>query len=62
MPTAKKTKTASTTKTKQPAKAAKKKASAPALDWSATIKKAAEGKRGQANWPGTGDAWKKKVR
>lgn len=58
MPTAKKTTTAS--KKKSSAKAAKKKA--PALDWSTTIKKAAEEKRAHANWPGTGDTWKKKVR
>jgi hypothetical protein len=41
------------------------KPSAPAarsLDWSATIKKAAQEKRSQASWPGTGDAWKKKAR
>lgn len=62
MPTAKKTKTSAAPKAKQPAKAAKKKAPAATLDWSATIKKAAEGKRAQANWPGSGDAWKKKVR
>lgn len=59
MPTAKKTKTASAKKSS--AKASKKKA-APTLDWSSTIKKAAEEKRSHANWPGTGDAWKKKVR
>jgi hypothetical protein len=62
MPTAKKTKTASAAKSKKTAKVAKKKAAAPTLDWSATIKKAAEEKRSQAHWPGSGDAWKKKVR
>jgi len=77
MPTAKKTKTASAPAKKKSAKttaskttaskttAPKKKASAPApvtLDWSTAIKKAAEQKRNQANWPGTGEAWKKKTR
>lgn len=60
MPTAKKTKT-KTASAKKSSKASKKKASA-TLDWSSTIKKAAEEKRSHANWPGTGDAWKKKVR
>lgn len=67
MPTAKKTKTASAPAKKKSAKttASKKKASTPApatLDWSTAIKKAAEQKRNQANWPGTGEAWKKKAR
>ncbi len=65
MPTAKKTKSAPAAKSKKaaPAKASKKKAApAPSLDWSSTIKKAAEDKRSHANWPGSGDAWKKKVR
>jgi hypothetical protein len=68
MPIAKKTRPASAAKPKKAsstksAKTAKKKAAAASsLDWSATIKKAAEEKRSQASWPGTGDAWKKKVR
>lgn len=60
MPTAKKTKTASASK-KKTAKASAKK-NAPALDWAATIKKAAAEKRSHASWPGSGDSWKKKVR
>lgn len=66
MPTTKKAKTAqaTTTKKKKPAKAAKKSkpaASAP-VDWSHAIAKAAQQKRTQASWPGSGEAWKKKVR
>lgn len=74
MPTAKKAKTASTSAAKKAAKPSSKKqpsASKTAkpktpktasMDWSATIKKAAQSKRSQASWPGTGDAWKKKSR
>jgi hypothetical protein len=42
-------------------KTAKQSAAAP-VNWSDTIAKAAEQKRTQAHWPGTGESWKKKVR
>ena len=65
MATAKKTKTAASAK-KQASKTTAKKQTArpaPALDWAATIKKAAADKRTQASWPGgAGDGWKKKAR
>lgn len=65
MPTAKKTKTAAPAKKKATKTAAKKQTArpAPALDWAATIKKAAAERRTQASWPGgAGDGWKKKTR
>lgn len=69
MPTTKKAKTKRTVTTKKSAKpaAAKntKKAKAPAsapIDWSHAIAKAAQQKRTQASWPGTGESWKKKAR
>lgn len=62
MATAKKAKTAASAK-KKATKTAAKKSSSPALDWAATIKKAAAEKRTQANWPGgAGESWKKKTR
>ncbi len=67
MPTTKKkAKTAPrpTIKKQAKPKAAKKAKPAPAapVDWSHAIAKAAEKKRTQANWPGTGASWKKKAR
>lgn len=70
MPTTKKAKTAPSTTTKKQAKPkAAKKAKTPSaappatpIDWSHAIAKAAEQKRSQANWPGSGQSWKKKVR
>jgi hypothetical protein len=65
MPTTKKTKTAATTPKKTvKAKTAKKTkpASSPPIDWSQAIAKAAQQKRSQASWPGTGESWKKKAR
>jgi hypothetical protein len=65
MATAKKTKTAASAKKKVSKTTAKKQTArpAPALDWAATIKKAAADKRTQASWPGgAGDGWKKKTR
>lgn len=62
MPTAKKTKTAASAKKKTTKTSAKKQSAAPALDWAATIKKAAAEKRAHATWPGTGESWKKKAR
>jgi hypothetical protein len=62
MATAKKAKKSAPAK-KKAAKSVAKKPSTPALDWAATIKKAAAEKRTQANWPGgAGDGWKKKTR
>jgi hypothetical protein len=50
------------TKKKTAQRSAKKQGAASNLDWSAAIKKAAQDKRSQASWPGTGEAWKKKTR
>lgn len=66
MPTTKKAKTtpAATPRRTTKSKATKKSkpAASPPIDWSHAIAKAAEQKRTQASWPGTGESWKKKSR
>jgi hypothetical protein len=66
MPTTKKAKITPAATTKKAAKTKTAKKSKPAatkpVDWSHAIAKAAEQKRTQASWPGTGESWKKKVR
>ncbi len=67
MPTTKKkakTAASSTVRKQAKPKPTKKAKAAPAaaVDWSHAIAKAAEQKRSQASWPGTGESWKKKVR